>query len=85
MRTRSYCLSQKDTEALAAHLLQHGINALFYHAGMPEKKRRVVQAAWQAGRVHTICATIAYGMGIDKPNGARALSRGVSAAFHSSA
>ena len=45
-----------------------GISALFYHAGMPEKRRRVVQAAWQRGRVTAICATIAYGMGIDKPD-----------------
>ena len=35
---------------------------------MPEKRRRVVQAAWQRGRVTAICATIAYGMGIDKPD-----------------
>lgn len=49
-------------------VLLQNINADFYHAGMSDKQRQVVQASWSAGHVRIVCATIAYGMGIDLPN-----------------
>lgn len=39
-----------------------------YHAGMTPKQRILVQREWHSGRLQVVCATIAFGMGIDKPN-----------------
>uniref|UniRef100_A0A7S3XKN7 DNA 3'-5' helicase n=1 Tax=Heterosigma akashiwo TaxID=2829 RepID=A0A7S3XKN7_HETAK len=52
----------------ADYLRDQGINADYYHAGQNMSERTMVQAAWQRGDVHVVCATIAYGMGIDKPD-----------------
>ena len=49
-------------------LVENSQVAHHYHAGMTQLQRRVVQAAWQRGEIHVVCATIAYGMGIDKPD-----------------
>ena len=64
-----YCLSKKNCEDIAAKLQkQYKIKAHHYHAGMePEEKKRV-QKAWQRGAYRVIVATIAFGMGIDKPD-----------------
>ena len=65
-----YCMTQADAEACADHLTDKlkdvGTTAHHYHAGMTQLQRRVVQAAWQQGKLDVVCATIAYGMGIDK-------------------
>ena len=63
-----YCMTQADAEACADLLSERcdDVKAAHYHAGLSPADRRVTQAAWQAGRVHVVCATIAYGMGIDK-------------------
>ena len=61
-----YCLSRDDTEAVAAGLAGLGASAAHYHAGMSASARSRVQAAWQAGAVRVVVATIAFGMGIDK-------------------
>lgn len=64
-----YCLSRKACEQMAKALSEeYNITAHHYHAGMkPEEKSRI-QRAWQTGRYPVIVATIAFGMGIDKPN-----------------
>ena len=63
-----YCLSKKDTEKIASTLQKNGFNALPYHAGLSSEIRRKTQDAFVHGAVPIICATIAFGMGIDKPN-----------------
>jgi len=63
-----YCMTQKETEQMADFLYDHGIKADYYHAGQTSAERQMVQAAWQSGTIHVVCATIAYGMGIDKPD-----------------
>ena len=63
-----YCLSRKSTEKLCRDLRRHGVMASFYHAGMAANDRNLVQDAFRHDRVQVICATIAFGMGIDKSN-----------------
>lgn len=64
-----YCISRKSCEGLAEKLREKfSINAEHYHAGMGPEERRAVQQDWQAGRCKVIVATIAFGMGIDKPD-----------------
>lgn len=64
-----YCLSRKNCESIAEKLRkEHNIMAHHYHAGMDPKEKSSVQKKWQAGRYHVIVATIAFGMGIDKPD-----------------
>ena len=61
-----YCLAQNDTVKVAAFLKLKGIRCDYYHAGMSPSERDLVQAGWSTGRLSVVCATIAYGMGIDK-------------------
>lgn len=61
-----YCLSRKQTEKMAEALRQKGIVAGYYHAGMHSTDRAKTQDDFIHGRLHVICATIAFGMGIDK-------------------
>ncbi len=61
-----YCLRRKDTEAAAAALKQQGYSAAAYHAGLDDDIRRTVQDRFQKDEVRVICATVAFGMGIDK-------------------
>jgi len=63
-----YCLSRKKTEDTAAWLVQHGIAALAYHAGMDAATRSSNQQRFLREDGIVICATIAFGMGIDKPD-----------------
>ncbi|GAA99436.1 uncharacterized protein L969DRAFT_23304 [Mixia osmundae IAM 14324] len=64
-----YCLSKKQCEDIAEALkTQHGVKAHHYHAGMAKDDRIRIQADWQRGKIHVVCATIAFGMGIDKAN-----------------
>jgi ATP-dependent DNA helicase RecQ len=63
-----YCLSRKKTEEIAELLQVNGIKALPYHAGMDSNQRSKVQDKFLMQDVDVICATIAFGMGIDKPD-----------------
>jgi ATP-dependent DNA helicase RecQ len=63
-----YCLSRKTTEQLAEKLKDNNINAKSYHAGLSFEERSKTQEDFIKDDVDVICATIAFGMGIDKSN-----------------
>ncbi|MCD6047570.1 MAG: recQ [Gammaproteobacteria bacterium] len=63
-----YCLSRRRVEELAEKLQAQGFSAKPYHAGLPAKQRQTTQEAFQRDDVQIIVATVAFGMGIDKPN-----------------
>lgn len=63
-----YCLSRKSTEQLAEKLKQNGINAKAYHAGLNFIERTKAQEDFIYDKTQVVCATIAFGMGIDKSN-----------------
>ncbi|MBI4437897.1 DNA helicase RecQ [Candidatus Uhrbacteria bacterium] len=63
-----YCFSRKDTEELAWDLSRAGFTALPYHAGLPREVRAHTQEQFIRDEVKIIVATIAFGMGIDKPD-----------------
>jgi ATP-dependent DNA helicase RecQ len=63
-----YCMSRKSTESVAAHLSEDGVRAKPYHAGLTPKERSEHQELFLRDDVRVICATIAFGMGINKPN-----------------
>ena len=63
-----YCLSRRSTEDLTAKLQASGIDADFYHAGMSSLERTTTQESFIKDKTQIVCATIAFGMGIDKSN-----------------
>jgi ATP-dependent DNA helicase RecQ len=63
-----YCLSKRKTDETAAWLCDQGHDALAYHAGMDKAAREANQARFQHGEAVIMVATIAFGMGIDKPD-----------------
>ncbi|KYB26388.1 Bloom syndrome protein homolog-like Protein [Tribolium castaneum] len=63
-----YCLCRADCEKLAEDLCKLGIKAKAYHAGMSDSIREKQQREWMQDQFHVIVATIAFGMGIDKPD-----------------
>jgi ATP-dependent DNA helicase RecQ len=63
-----YALGRRTVEETAEFLADHGVRAAAYHAGLEPEERERVQDAFQADRVDVIVATVAFGMGIDKPN-----------------
>jgi ATP-dependent DNA helicase RecQ len=63
-----YCLSRKKAEDMHKAIAQRGYRAACYHAGMSATARNEAQRAFVNGTVQVICATIAFGMGIDKSN-----------------
>jgi ATP-dependent DNA helicase RecQ len=63
-----YCQSRKSTESLALELVEHGIQARPYHAGLTPKERTAHQDLFLRDEARVICATIAFGMGINKSN-----------------
>lgn len=63
-----YTLSRADAEKVADGLQRRGVRCAPYHAGVDALSRQSMQAAWQSGRMQIVVATIAFGMGIDKPD-----------------
>lgn len=61
-----YCHSKNSCEQTSEKLINSGIKCAFYHAGMQPEERLDIQKKWQQGIIKVICATIAFGMGIDK-------------------
>lgn len=63
-----YCTSRKRTEEIAGKLAAKGLNAHCYHAGLPLTERQNVQDLFIKDEIEIVVATVAFGMGIDKPN-----------------
>jgi ATP-dependent DNA helicase RecQ len=63
-----YCLSRKRTEEVAGRLAAAGVPAAAYHAGLPATERDRVQTAFARDEVGVVVATVAFGLGIDKPD-----------------
>ena len=63
-----YCLSRKTTETVASHLRKLGFNTAAFHAMMPTERKMAVQRDFINDEVTIICATVAFGMGINKSN-----------------
>jgi ATP-dependent DNA helicase RecQ len=63
-----YCLSRKSTETTAEYLRDHGIRARAYHAGLDPGVRAETQDAFRRDDLDVVVATVAFGMGVDKPN-----------------
>lgn len=63
-----YCLSRRSTEELAEKVKAFGVQAAYYHAGMTSTDRSRIQDAFVNDQIPIICATVAFGMGIDKSN-----------------
>ncbi len=63
-----YCISRKSAESMAADLRARGFSTAVYHAGLPADVRDKAQEDFIHGRIQVVCATVAFGMGIDKSN-----------------
>ncbi|PSS28853.1 ATP-dependent DNA helicase Q-like [Actinidia chinensis var. chinensis] len=64
-----YCLSKNECAEVSKFLNEKcKIKTVYYHAGLAAQQRVAVQKKWHMGEVHVVCATIAFGMGIDKPD-----------------
>jgi ATP-dependent DNA helicase RecQ len=63
-----YATTRKECEELAAHLRRSGVDAAAYHAGMGPAERSDVQERFMTDELSVVVATIAFGMGVDKPN-----------------
>lgn len=63
-----YCGTRRRTQDVTRLLLLQGIQAGFYHAGLPQEERNERQAAWVKGELRVMVCTNAFGMGIDKPD-----------------
>lgn len=63
-----YCLSRKKVESMTEALRDRGVPAASYHAGLPMEERNRVQSEFLENKVRVVVATVAFGMGIDKPD-----------------
>lgn len=63
-----YCHSRKTADSLSEKLVRDGIRALPYHAGLTNKQRASNQEQFIRDEIQVVCATIAFGMGVNKPN-----------------
>lgn len=75
-----YCLSKSECVEVSNYLNKKcKIKTGYYHAGLSARQRVTVQQKWHSGEVHVVCATIAFGMGIDKTD---VVSSACSCSFH---
>lgn len=63
-----YCLSRKECDEVASKMCAVGIKSCAYHAGLTDSVRESRQRDWITNKIRVICATVAFGMGIDKPD-----------------
>ncbi|XP_025419354.1 Bloom syndrome protein homolog isoform X2 [Sipha flava] len=63
-----YCMTKKECDSTAVLLSREGIKVASYHAGLTDKQRNNIQLQWTSNKLNLVCATIAFGMGIDKPD-----------------
>ena len=63
-----YCLTRKETENVCHHLQGLGLRASYYNAAQPKEDRAETHRQFMHGEIQIVVATIAYGMGIDKPD-----------------
>ena len=59
---------QWETERIALYLLEHGIKCFFYHAGLDKEQRKTIEDEFSHSPSSVLCATSAYGLGVDKKN-----------------
>ncbi len=67
-KTLVFCATRSGAEWLAELLRKNGVSAAFYHAGLERQQRLDIQEAFRTGRVEVLCATSAFGMGVDIPD-----------------
>lgn len=63
-----YCLSKKDCENVSNKLSERGFKCDYYHASLTLEKKKIIQNQWLNDELQFICATVAFGMGINKPD-----------------
>ncbi|CEF64938.1 Bloom syndrome protein [Strongyloides ratti] len=63
-----FCFSKNDCDNAKKLVESLGVSAVIYHAGLSSKERSAAQDSWMSGKARVVCATIAFGMGIDKPD-----------------
>ena len=67
-RALVYAATRRTAEGAARTLVDAGVGAAAYHAGLPDAQRTLVQDGFASGSLHVVCATNAFGMGIDRPD-----------------
>jgi RecQ family ATP-dependent DNA helicase len=63
-----YCRTREDTEILSEYLHNNGVSSIHYHAGMSVGAKKWASNNWMSNKISVVCATTAFGMGIDKPD-----------------
>jgi len=63
-----YCRTRESTERVATNLSRIGVKTFAYHAGLKQSERQQIQDDWMNGKFQVICATVSFGMGVDKSN-----------------
>ncbi|KAJ6504615.1 P-loop containing nucleoside triphosphate hydrolase protein [Mycena vitilis] len=63
-----YCTTRNASEYVADRLVENGISACHFHGGLGDKEQKAILREWKGGDFHVVAATIAFGMGINKPD-----------------